>query len=66
MTLLWEHINQMFTFIIIGQKLFAYWNEADVFRKVFLFSATQKVNEPCGQHIYIQEQCSTFDIDKDK
>ena len=32
----------------------------------FLFSRTQKVNDPCGQHIYIQEQCSTFDIDKDK
>jgi len=33
---------------------------------VSLFSTTQKVNDPCGQHIYIQEQCSTFDIDKDK
>ena len=33
---------------------------------VSLFSRTQKVNDPCGQHIYIQEQCSTFDIDKDK
>jgi len=33
---------------------------------VRLFSRTQKVNDPCGQHIYIQEQCSTFDIDKDK
>jgi len=33
---------------------------------VSLFSSTQKVNHPCGQHIYIQEQCSTFDIDKDK
>jgi len=32
----------------------------------FLFSRTQKVNDPCGQHIYIQEQCSTVDIDKDK
>ena len=30
------------------------------------FSRTQKVNDPCGQHIYIQLQCSTFDIDKDK
>jgi len=33
---------------------------------VSLFSTTQKVNDACGQHIYIQEQCSTFDIDKDK
>ena len=33
---------------------------------VSLFSTTQKVNDPCGQHIYIKEQCSTFDIDKDK
>jgi len=30
-----------------------------------LFSKTQKVSDPCGQPIYIQEQCSTFDIDKD-
>ena len=29
-----------------------------------LFSTTHKVNDPCGQHIYIQEQCSTFDKDK--
>ena len=32
----------------------------------FYFSRTQKVNDPCGQHIYKQEQCSTFGIDKDK
>jgi len=29
-----------------------------------LFSTTQKVNDPRGQHIYIQEQLTTFDIDK--
>ena len=34
--------------------------------RLVLFSRTQKVDDPCGQHIYIQEQCSTFDIDKDK
>ena len=32
---------------------------------LFFISRTQKVNDPCGQHIYIQEQCSTFDIDVD-
>ena len=31
-----------------------------------LFSKTQKVNDPYGQHIYIQERCTTFDIDKIK
>jgi len=35
-------------------------------RFVSLFSTTQKVSDPCWQHICIQEQCSTFDIDKDK
>ena len=34
--------------------------------KFSLFSTTQKFNDPCGQHIYIREQCLTFDIDKDK
>jgi len=33
---------------------------------VSLFTTTQKVNDPCAQHIYIQDQCTTFDIDKDK
>jgi len=33
---------------------------------VSLFSGNQKVNDSCGQPIYIQEQCSTFDIDKGK
>ena len=37
-----------------------------VIHSYFFFSRTQKVNDPCGQHIYIQVQCSTFDIDKDK
>ena len=36
------------------------------YKFVSLFSTTQKVNDPCGQHIYIQEHCSTFDTDKDK
>ena len=45
-------------------KLYGRFEYNDVF--VSLFSRTQKVNDPCGQHIYIQEQCSTFDIDKDK
>jgi len=31
-----------------------------------LFSTTQKVKDPCGQHIYIQEQYTTSDIDKNK
>jgi len=34
--------------------------------KFSLFSTTQKFTDPRGQHIYIREQCSTFDIDKDK
>jgi len=29
-----------------------------------LFSTTQKVIDPWGQHIFIQEQCTQFDIDK--
>ena len=41
-------------------------SDIDDYAHVSLFSRTQKVNDPCGQHIYIQEQCSTFDIDKDK
>ena len=32
---------------------------------VSLFSRTQKVNDPCGQHIQEFIQCSTFDIDND-
>mgnify|MGYP007091379943 CR=1 FL=1 len=44
------------------------WNcrEHFIVSLVSLFSTTQKANDPCAQHIYIQEQCSTFDIDKGK
>ena len=57
-----EANNYMFELLERGQEL----TKLVCKLSKFLFSRTQKVNDPCGQHIYIQEQCSTFDIDKDK
>ena len=37
-----------------------------LYKLTSLFSTTQKIKDPWGQHIYIQEQCTTFDIDKNK
>ena len=58
----WDTIafNYLFSVVIFSAHCRHRWSY------IVLFSRTQKVNDPCGQHIYIQEQCSTFDIDKDK